>query len=221
MNRRQFHLCLAAALPGLAMAQADGSGDWFVFLETGRPTPDDKAAVAAMQRGHLDNFKRLFADKKLLAAGPLRDPSRVKRGIVVVKAASREELLSYFQPDAYVRDGYMTANAVPARANQSLHSEGIDPEGIEEVRIVLIGRDSAPVDAATAAARQTLLQSLLAQGRVGAWYTLHMGPVAEVLFARTTDTPALQAALASYAGRADPGLPVEVWSQWLGKGVLR
>ena len=43
---------------------------WFIFLETGKKTPDDKALVAQMQRGHTDNFKRLFGEQKLFAAGP-------------------------------------------------------------------------------------------------------------------------------------------------------
>ena len=62
---------------------ADGKTSWFIFLEKGKPTPDNKAAVASMQRGHIDNFKRLHAEKKLLAAGPLRDPSGFKRGYVI------------------------------------------------------------------------------------------------------------------------------------------
>ena len=43
---------------------------WFIFLETGKKTPDDKALVAQMQHGHIDNFKRLFGEQKLFAAGP-------------------------------------------------------------------------------------------------------------------------------------------------------
>ena len=95
MRRRQLPLslllpCLLAG--GGARAAEPPSDHWFIFLETGKKTPDDKEAVAAMQRGHIDNFKRLFALKRLYAAGPLLDPSGFKRGIVTVRAASREEL---------------------------------------------------------------------------------------------------------------------------------
>lgn len=55
--------------PRPAAAASDpppSAGDsWFVFLEIGRPTPDDPPAVQAMQRGHIDNFKRLFAEGRL------------------------------------------------------------------------------------------------------------------------------------------------------------
>jgi uncharacterized protein YciI len=206
MRRRHFAAAAAAlALPALARAAADDL--WFIFLEKGRPTPPDKEAVMAMQRGHIENFKRLFALGKLFSAGPLADPSGFKRGIVTVRAASRDELMGYFQPDDYVREGYMTVNAVPATAHKALNTEGIDASKVEEVRIVLVPR-SAPAPAAA-------LKALVDAGTVGAWYTLKDGPVADVLFARSTDTAALEAALAPHSSGA------LVWKQWLSPGVVR
>ncbi|WIT13031.1 hypothetical protein PFX98_05345 [Paucibacter sediminis] len=220
MQRRS--LLLAPAFLSWPAAQAQATRqDWFIFFETGKPTPPDKAAVEAMQRGHIENFKRLFAEGKLFAAGPLRDPARVKRGIVVVKATSLDELLSYFQPDEYVREGYMTVNAQPVTINRALHHEGIDPNGIEEVRIVLLGRGAAAPAQGEAEARRAHLQGLLDGGRIGAWYSPQQGPVGEILFARSTDSAALEAALAGYPGVAEQRVSLAVWGQWLGKGVLR
>ena len=55
-----FMLALGlATLAGCATPPGAAPRDWFIFLETGRKTPDDRAAVVAMQRGHIDNFKRL------------------------------------------------------------------------------------------------------------------------------------------------------------------
>ncbi|MBB4842800.1 uncharacterized protein YciI [Paucibacter oligotrophus] len=230
MNRRR--LGMAAVLGGLVacadkplledvMSKPAATPLWFIFLERGRPTPEDKAAVAAMQRGHIDNFKRLFAEKKLFSAGPLRDPSGFKRGIVIAQAPTREALQQYFEPDEYVREGFMSVNAVPAQALRALHVEGIDPEGIEESRILLLGRAAQEPTPELALRRRAHLQLLLDQGRIGAWYRLASGPVAEVLFARTNDKAALQAALAAYPGVADKTVSLEIWPQWLGKGVLR
>lgn len=221
---------LRPAAPAALATPAPAADDrpwWFVFLETGRKTPDDKAAVQGMQKGHIDNFKRLHGEKKLFAAGPLRDPSGLKRGIVVVRAASRSLLDTYFEPDAYVREGYMTLNAAQATPHRGLVSEGIDPSGIEEVRIVLVARPAdAPAAGGTTAsrtaagqARHAQLQRLLDEGTLGAWYTLHSGPWAELLFARTNDTAAVQAALAPFVA-AGPPVDVQVWPQWLGKGVV-
>ena len=67
-------------------------GDWFVFLDSSKPTPTDKEAVAAMQKEHLANFGKLFEEKKLIAAGPLTDRTGLKRGIVVVNAPDLDTL---------------------------------------------------------------------------------------------------------------------------------
>ena len=48
-----------------------------------------------------------------------------------------------------------------------------------------------------------------------------MGPVAEVLFARGTDSAALEAAFAAYPGLGVGGVSLAVWSQWLSPGVVR
>ena len=225
MRRRELSIHLAAcslAAAGLPARAAESAPQtWFIFLESGRKTPDDKAAVMAMQRGHIDNFKRLFALGRLMSAGPLRDPSGHKRGIVTVQAASREELMGYFQPDEYVREGYMTVNAVPALPHKALNTTGIDDSKIEEVRIVQMLRGTAAADAAREQSRSAHLQGLVDRGVVGAWYTLASGPVSEVLFARTTDTPALEAALAGYPGLGQDGATAAVWAQWLSPGVVR
>lgn len=206
------------ATPAGARSVFAADTTFFIFLETGRPAPEDKAAVDAMQRGHLDNFKRLFAEGKLLSAGPLRDPSRAKRGIVVVKAPSRQVMMNYFEPDAYVREGYMTVDAQPAVVHQGLNHTGIDPEaGIEEHRIVLLSRaeekDKADVP--------VFLQRALDQGVIGAWYSLEEGPIGEVLFSRGTDETALRKAMVEYPGLSDQRATMKIWGQWLGKGVLK
>jgi len=206
------------ALPSRGQAQTlAAEQQWFIFLETGRPVPEDKAAVAAMQAGHLENFKRLFADGKLFAAGPMRDPARVKRGIVVVQAPNRQVLMSYFQPDEYVREGYMTVNAQPATVHQALNHTGIDPNGIEEHRIVLFSRaqekdrEAVPV----------FLKRALDEGVIGAWYSLEDGPIGEVVFMRGTDETALRKTMVEYPGLSDQRVTMKIWAQWLGKGVLK
>jgi uncharacterized protein YciI len=211
----------ALVLAGCALApRAPEPQLWFVFLETGKPTPPDRERVMAMQRGHIDNFKRLFEAKQLFAAGPLRDPSQHKRGIVVVRAATRDDLPALFQPDEYVREGYMTLNAQPAHARRALATEGIDPTGIEEVRIVQLMRPGRALSATDAAAEQARLAALVGEGRFGAWYTLASGPVSDVLFSRDKNDEALRALLADLPS-IKAGAAVAVWGQWLGKGVLR
>ncbi len=212
-------LAACAHPPEVTAVKADKF--WFIFLETGKKTPADKELVGQMQRGHIDNFKRLHGENRLFAAGPLQDPSTLKRGIVVVKAPSNEVLKSYFQPDEYVREGYMTLNAMPAIAHKSLESEGIDPSGIEEVRIIQILPVRPAATTIDAKANQEFLLALIEKGTVGAWYSVESGSLSEVLFSRTTDTKMLEDTFAQYPAAKSGDVTVVVWRQWLGKGVVK
>ena len=208
--------------PNIATAQEmpDTRATWFIFLETGKKTPDDKEAVMKMQLGHIANFGKLHAEKKLFAAGPLADPAKTKRGIVVVKANTPEEYVGYFQADDYVREGYMTLNAEKAMVQRALRSEGIDPSGIEEVRIIQITRPAAALTTAETRADHAYLRGLLDRGVVGAWYTLEGGAMAEVLFCRSTDTPALLATFAQIPSVKAGKSSALIWPQYIGKGVV-
>ena len=208
---------------GQARAQdaPDTRPTWFIFLETGKKTPDDKQAVMVMQKGHVANFGKLHGEKKLFAAGPLADPSRTKRGIVVVKANTREEYTGYFQADDYVREGYMTLNAERATVHKALKSEGIDPNGIEEVRIIQITRPQAPQAAAQQAEDRAFFKGLVDKGTVGAWYTLEGGATAEVLFSRSTDTAALTAIFAEAPSVKAGKATAVIWPQYIGKWVVQ
>lgn len=210
----------AAFLPALAQEAVDTRPTWFIFLETGKKTPDDKEAVGRMQKGHIENFVKLHGEKKLFAAGPIADPSKLKRGIVVVKANTREEYVSYFQPDDYVREGYMTLNAERATVHRALKSEGIDPSGIEEVRIVQITRPTSPLTGPQQKEEHAFLKSLIDAGNAGAWYTLEGGATAEVLFCRSTDTAAVSALFADLPSVKAAKSTVLVWPQYIGKGVV-
>jgi uncharacterized protein YciI len=224
-RKRHLALCFSALTlaAGLALAQeaVDKRPTWFIYLETGKKTPDDKEAVQKMQVGHIQNFKRLFGEQKLFAAGPLRDSSGKKRGIVVVKAESKQELLTYFQPDEYVREGYLTANAERCVVHRPLNTEGIDPEGIEEVRIVQITRPAKQPPRKQKLANDAFLQALVDKGTVGGWYTLEAGAVAEVLFCRTADTKALEDIFGQAPLVKASEASVLIWPQWLGKGVVK
>lgn len=205
----------------LAQAAEDKRPAWFIFLETGKKTPNDREAVQKMQAGHIENFKRLFGEKKLFAAGPLSDPSKKKRGIVVVKAETREELLTYFQPDDYVREGYMTANAVRCTAHKALNTEAIDPNSIEEVRIVQLTRPAEKWTGEQQKENHSFIRTQVDKGTVGAWYTLETGDMAEVLFFRTTNTTALATLFAQYPAVKTSQVTVHIWPQWLSKGVVK
>ncbi len=215
-------ICLACTMPlaGIAQSSEVPKPLWFVFLESGKKVPDDKEAVTAMQRKHIDNFKVLFGERKLFAAGPLRDPTGVKRGIVVVRANTNAEVQSYFQADDYVREGYMLAKAEAVRAAAELRSEGIDPNGIEEVRILQVTRAGGGDTAEQARKLEAVWQQLVSDRVIGAWYALETGPVAYALFSRLKNQDALEAAVSRHPVVQANSTGVSLWQQWIGKGVV-
>ncbi len=218
-----FALILGAGCANVAQTTAafkQSPSDWFIFLERGKPTPADKDAVAAMQKGHIANFEKLFGEKKLFAAGPLTDPSGDKRGIVVVQAPDLETLKTYFVADQYVREGYMTINARRAIAQKALNVTGIDPKSIEEGRIIQIARPSVVLDVDTDKNDKAFLQELVNNRVVGAWYTLQDGPVAEVLFTRMRDNKKLEDIMSRHPSAVAMGTTITIWPQWLSKGVV-
>lgn len=194
--------------------------DWFVFLERGAPTPPDKERVMAMQKGHIANFERLFAQGRLFAAGPMRDPSQLKRGIVVVRAPDLEALRRYFDEDEYVALGHMTLNAQPCVVKKALNTTGLNLKKIVENRIVMLS-GATTLSAGERHQLDAALQALLDDGTLGAWYAMEAGPIDHVLFRAGTDEAPLQAALARLPGRADERLQAAVWGQWFAEGVVR
>ena len=219
-----------AALTALPAARADDAPapspvpvpgrDWFVFLERGVPTPPDKERVMAMQKGHIDNFGRLFAAGKLFAAGPMRDPTQLKRGIVVVRAPDLDTLRHYFDEDEYVALGHMTLNAQPCIVRKALNTTGLNLQKIVENRIVLLTRTGS-FDQAPARQLPDRLGVLVESGVFGAWYEMEAGPIHHILFRKGTDDAPLQEALGSLPGRTVGGLQADVWSQWFAEGVVR
>jgi len=194
--------------------------DWFVFLETGAPTPPDKERVMAMQKGHIDNFGRLFAAGKLFAAGPMRDPAKLKRGIVVVRAPDPATLRGYFDEDEYVALGHMTLNAQPCVVRKALNTTGLNLQKIVENRIVMLTRTPGFSEADQGPLKERLA-ALVAAGTFGAWYEMEAGPIHHILFRQGTDDAPLNEALASLPGRAAGSLQTEVWGQWFAEGVVR
>jgi len=92
-----------------------------------------------MQDEHIGNFKKLFAEHKLLAAGPLRDPTEFRRGIVVLQVPSAEAVRQCFNADPYVQAGVMHLEVY--RWNTHAHGidiKHVDPNLIAENRILLL-----------------------------------------------------------------------------------
>jgi uncharacterized protein YciI len=126
---------------------------YWIFLTTGKSTQNvERAELQHMQAAHLANFDRLHKEGKLFAAGPLADPEKKLRGIVVATAPDRESLLKLFEPDPYLQHGYLNADAIKMEIAVGKFQTDIDPKSLAEYRLVVL--EKATLDGAEASAEE-------------------------------------------------------------------
>jgi uncharacterized protein YciI len=84
-----------------------GKQAW-VFLTTGPKKVElTKEESQQMMEQHLGNFKELAAAGDLVAAGPLADPTRKLRGIVLLNTGDLAKLNEFFTKDPFVKQEIM------------------------------------------------------------------------------------------------------------------
>ncbi len=80
----------------------------WVFLTTGPKKAElTKEESQKMMEQHLGNFKELAAAGDLVAAGPLADPTRKLRGIVLLNTNDLSKLNEFFTKDPFVNQEIM------------------------------------------------------------------------------------------------------------------
>lgn len=154
---------IAGGLCGTTLAQdakteGDAKSRYWIFLVTGKSAAGvPKEEIADKQKAHIDNFKRLAELKKLFAAGPMADPAKTKRGIVLIEAESLDKIPALFEPDPYVTEGFMKIDANKITKMVGETKINLVEQGMDELRIAVWDRatDSAgKVDAEMKAVRQ-------------------------------------------------------------------
>lgn len=141
----RFIVLLFLILAG-ALCVAQEPKLWFVFLVRGDGKRPPAAELEKLQERHIANFRRLFGEKKLLAAGPLEDPIQFKRGIVVLWVPTMKDVQECFLPDQYVQRGIMNLQVGEWKADrQRINTADPDPNAIEENRFAYLhGKAAIP-----------------------------------------------------------------------------
>ncbi len=150
-------------------AKQDARTKYWVFLVTGKDAqgvpPTD---LAQKQQAHLANFLRLAKAGDLFIAGPMSDPQKTLRGILVAAAKDPQTLSTYFDPDPYVKEGYMNLEANPIAELQGDLTVVLDPRGLEQWRIVVWDRTDKqlPADSPTLEAHRAYWNGLRDSGQL-------------------------------------------------------
>lgn len=208
--------------------KAEMSPTFFIFLVSGKNPPKaTQEEIQNYQMAHIENFKKLFGEQKLMTAGPCADPDKTKRGIVILSVKQKSEIADLFKPDPYVSKGFLMVNAMKLTPEfGKINTSDIDPNGIEENRIVVFS--AGAVNADSASARANRLKHLD--------HIRTAGPKAGLAFYGSLgDSPDLRA-VALFKGKNDEAISAWIkkdplvkngtlkaikFPQWLSKGVLK
>ncbi len=129
---------------GSGLKAAPDATIYWIFLTTGKSIQGtDQAEIAKMQAAHLANFARLHKEGRLFTAGPMADPEKKMRGIVVVTAPDLTSLRALFEPDPFVEQGYLTIDAIEMQIAVGSFQGTVDPAKLAEYRLVVLEK-SAP-----------------------------------------------------------------------------
>lgn len=94
-----------------------------VLLKSGERRDHDAESVAELQRGHLDNMRRLADEGLLVLAGPFLDGGE-RRGLFVLAVDSVEEAEDLAASDPAIQAGRLTAEFWPWYGSAALMKLG-------------------------------------------------------------------------------------------------
>lgn len=208
-----------------APAQPDELKSFFgYFLKGDKAGPTDPVESKKMLEGHLKNLTTIMLENNGLAAGPLQDPTQIRRGIIAFQAKSEEEAMKHFANDPFVKNGIMTVklyewNVDPAKFTV----KKADPNALTEYCLVILtpGKSMQPVNEARMKDHQTYMKGLS--------HTHHMrvvgdikGPtkIREVAIFETKDTKGIEEALKNDPLVKSSLLEVEIIPLWMSKGIF-
>ena len=213
--------CLAAMSAALPAHAASGKGPHkmvFIFLELDQGSGGhDQATLEKWQAEHIGNFKKRHAEGVLKLAGPLSDPDRKVRGIVVLDIASAGDAARHFVEDPYIQHRVMKPEAI--EGEMAAMALGTPEEtGIEQHSIAIF--TAAPGQEKRKADPSRYLKLSAADGPAVAFRATKPGAVRQVLIFREKELDKVRAIVAADPAVRRGDLKAAVWSQWLGKGSL-
>jgi len=141
MTRRIFAaaIILLCAFAPIVLAQTDSPATqfYFVFLALPANAPQlSKEASEKVQEDHMANIRKLYAEQKLVMAGPFLDRSTL-RGIFVFKATSLAQAQEWANSDPAVRAGRLAPEVFgPWQVDPGLIHHSEKTEDLEQYTLV-------------------------------------------------------------------------------------
>lgn len=209
--------------------QASAKKVFFMFFVKGQGAPPgDPKEAEAVAKTHFSNMGAQVERGRLIAAGPVKDPTEVRRGITVLTLTGREELADTFKGDEFVKRDIMRVEAAEWKVDPKKFNPKVDPSAIVEHRLVLLktGSGKSPENEEMRKAHRELLASLEKTHGLAVWGPVlpsddkSFSGVREVLIFTGTDTASIERALAADVFVQRNLLSVETIPLWMSKGVV-
>lgn len=195
---------------------------WLMFFVKGKvEAPQEKDKVQKMMSGHLSNFESLANGGKLVAAGPINDPTGKLRGITVLEAKSLEEIKGYFKNDPFIKAGVMTVEAEPWSVKKSSFRSDYDAENIVEHRLVLFskGKTKIAVIPEMVNKHNETMKAIIKANKVGIYGAISGNRVG-ALIVEGSNTESIEKAIKESILIKNGAYSYEIFRLWMSKGVL-
>ncbi|GAB4454321.1 MAG: hypothetical protein OHK0029_08740 [Armatimonadaceae bacterium] len=193
----------------------------FMFFTSGKSAADvPREQLMALQKAHIGNLERLYKEGVSPLAGPLSDPDKKRRGIVLLNIKHAHETPRHFESDPYVKQGYMKVEAYPVRV-PVMDIGKPEESAIAEHTIALLQANEPVSDAVLREWEERLIRLPRSERpRLLVVRRDSREPLAMVALFVESDAAKVEAVLASIAPKEPKRGEWKVWKQWLSKGVL-
>ncbi len=194
----------------------------FMFFTTGKSSEDvPPDELMAMQKRHIENLERLYHAGLSPLAGPLADPDKKRRGIVLLNLQETEAVSEHFQQDPYATQGFMQIEAHKVRIRIQVLDEPSRTE-ITEHRIALLESVSPlnqPVVHDIALHLEELPYS--ERPRLLAVREKDTDSLAIIALFLASDDASIRKTLRAVSPDSVHDTDWKIWRQWCSKGVLK
>lgn len=224
---RSMKLLLMVMALAIAAAFAGSAPDkkvYFMYFMRGDGTrPTDQKELEAMQKAHIDNMVAQSNLGKLIAAGPLNDPTKERRGITVLHVDDEKQIPEMFDNDPYVKHNIMRVKAAKWDVDPKLFKPAVDPSSIVEYRLVLMkrGLGMQPENDAMVREHRKFMDGLRKTHQLAVWGTVTgLDGVREVMIFTGTDTDGIMNKLKEDTYVQKALMSPEILPLWMSKGVV-
>ena len=145
-RKLSFIAIVVLAVLGIACGQKPETSNqrqfFFVFLKRPTNAPQlDKEAAGKLQAEHMANIKKMYAENRLVMAGPFGEDTPL-RGIFVLTAGSLEEAKNWAGEDPAVKAGRLMVDVRgPWRIEpEAIHHVDKETQGLEQYTLMCMFR---------------------------------------------------------------------------------